>query len=82
MMRYKIRYSTESRYKIMYGPEILNEFEFLDDALEMALEDMKAGGPTLYVYDAEDESRYDVSDGDWPQMIADIRDDSWKVYPV
>ena len=77
-----MRYSTESRYKVMYGPEILNEFEFLDDALEDAMEDMKVGGPTLYVYDAEERVRYDMSDGDWPTMIADLRDTSWQVYPV
>lgn len=69
------------RYKIMYGPEVLNEFDCLDDALEMALEDMKTG-PTLYVYDSEENTRYDVSDGDWPRMIADIRDTSWQVYPA
>jgi len=67
------------RYKIMYGPEVLNEFEFLDDALEDA---MDSDGPTLYVYDSKERTRYDVEDGDWPQMIADIRDDSWKVYPA
>lgn len=53
-------------FQIKYGPEVLNEFDNLADAKDEAERSMaQPDCPTLYVYDTEEQRRYDAAD--WRQ---------------
>jgi hypothetical protein len=51
-------------FQIKYGPEVLNEFDTLDNAIDMlTYEIVDMGRPsTMYVYDTEEQTRYDLED--------------------
>lgn len=51
-------------YQIKYGPEIVNEFDNLQDAADMLVYEIEhLGAPsTMYVYDTETQTRYDLED--------------------
>lgn len=49
-------------FKVMYGPETINEFEDWNDATEFADWEMEKGSPRLYVLDTESDQRFDQED--------------------
>jgi len=52
-----------SRYRVMYGPQFVNEFNNLQDAIDMCDYESERG-PRHYVYDRELDVRHDLEDPD------------------
>ena len=49
-------------FKVMYGPETINEFDNWEDATEFADWEMEKGSPKLYVLDTSTDERSDQED--------------------
>lgn len=62
------------RYKVKYGPEVLNEFEDFEDAVDWLIEsvDFRGEPSTMYIYDSEEQRRYD-----YPEL----KEDADSAYP-
>lgn len=62
------------RYKVKYGPEVINEFDDFKNAADWLLDavDFRRGPSTMYLYDSQDHERHD-----YPEL----KEDADSAYP-